>query len=94
MCLTYARMTNMKRITITIPDVLAEAAGKYIQSQEAPPALTAIMQMALRQYLGEQGYLRVHRYLDIAPSLQGSGSSDGSQAHDRYLTGTGKRRHL
>ena len=48
----------MKRATMTFPDDLAEAMEKYVQAQEAPPALTTVVQAALREYLSERGYLR------------------------------------
>lgn len=75
----------MKRATITIPDDLARAVESYVRGQEAQPALTAVVQAALRQYLTDRGYLRPERPLRITPSRRGSGSSDGSRNHDRYL---------
>ena len=47
----------MKRATMTFPDDLAEAMESYLASQEAPPALTTVVQAALRHYLGERGFL-------------------------------------
>ncbi|MBZ5704549.1 MAG: hypothetical protein LAN63_04290 [Acidobacteriia bacterium] len=78
----------MKRATMTLPDDLARAVENYQRAQEAPPALTAVVQAALRQYLGERGFLRVRRTLDISPASSGSGRHDVSQEHDRYLAGT------
>jgi hypothetical protein len=78
----------MKRATMTLPDDLAEALENYVQSQEAPPTLTTVVQAALRQYLAERGFLRVRRSFGIRPSPHGSGHSDVSQEHDRYLTKT------
>jgi hypothetical protein len=75
----------MKRATMTFPDDLAEALENYVQSQEAPPTLTTVVQAALRQYLGERGFLRVRRNFEITPSSHGSGRVDVSQEHDRYL---------
>jgi hypothetical protein len=80
----------MKRATMTLPDDLAAAVEDYQQAQEAPPSLTTVVQAALRQYLGERGFLRVRRPLQISPAGKGSGRSDISQEHDRYLTGTRK----
>jgi hypothetical protein len=77
----------MKRATMTLPDDLAEAVESYQQAQEAPPALTAVVQAALREYLGERGFLRVRRTLQITPAKKGSGRSDVSQKHDLHLTG-------
>ncbi|HEV3110396.1 MAG TPA: hypothetical protein VGY99_07865 [Candidatus Binataceae bacterium] len=75
----------MKRATVTIPDDLEEAVERYAQSQDARPALTAIIQAALRQYLADRGYLRPSRPLRITPARKGSGRRDVSHAHDRYL---------
>lgn len=55
----------MKRATITLPDDLAEAVEDYLQAQEARPALTTVLQAALRTYLRDRGYLRPHRPLKI-----------------------------
>ena len=83
-------MVCMKRATMTLPDDIAEAMENYLQAQEAPPTLTTVVQAALRQYLGERGFLRVRRTLDITPAPKGSGRRDVSQEHDRYLAGTRK----
>jgi hypothetical protein len=75
----------MRRATVTIPDDLAKAVESYVRTQEARPALTAVVQVALRQYLTERGYLRVAGPLRITPAKRGSGRRDVSQTHDRYL---------
>jgi len=75
----------MKRATITLPDHLAEAVDKYVQAQEAPPALTTVVQAALREYLRDRGFLRAYRPLKITPAPRGSGRRDVSENHDRYL---------
>ena len=80
----------MKRTTMTFPDDLAEAVDNYLQAQETPPALTTLLQAALRQYLSERGFLRPYKPLKIRPSKRGSGSRDGSINHDLYLTGMKK----
>ena len=79
----------MKRATMTLPDDLAEAVENYLQAQEAPPTLTTVVQVALREYLRERGFLRVRRTLTITPAGR-SGRSDVSQEHDAYLAGTKK----
>jgi hypothetical protein len=79
----------MKRATMTFPDDLAQAMEDYLQSQEAPPSLTTVMQAALREYLRERGFLREFRPLKITPKGN-SGRSDVSQNHDLYLTGMKK----
>jgi hypothetical protein len=79
----------MKRATMTLPDDLAEAVDTYLESQEARPALTALVQAALREYLQERGFLKVHRPWSIKP-LGNSRCSDVSENHDAYLTGMKK----
>ncbi|MGA9391246.1 MAG: hypothetical protein WBV69_12440 [Candidatus Sulfotelmatobacter sp.] len=79
----------MKRATMTFPDDLAEAVDSYLQAQEAPPALTTVVQAALREYLRERGFLRVRGPLKITPKGN-SGRSDVSENHDLYLAGIKK----
>jgi hypothetical protein len=74
---------------MTLPDDLAQAVDEYVQAQEAPPALTTVVQAALREYLRERGFLRTYRPLKIKP-VGRSGRSDVSQNHDLYLTGMKK----
>jgi hypothetical protein len=75
----------MKRATVTIPDNLEKALESYLRDQEAPPTLTMVMQSALRQFLTLRGYLRPRGPFHITPAKRGSGLSDVSQEHDRYL---------
>jgi hypothetical protein len=75
----------MKRATITLPDDLAAGIDEYRLAQDAPPALTTVMQAALREYLGERGFLRPFRPLKITPAPQGSGLTDVSVNHDKYF---------
>jgi len=82
-------MANMKRATMTFPDDLSEALENYVRAQETPPALTTVMQAALREYLQERGYLRSYRPLRLRP-LGNSGRTDVSINHDLYLTGVKK----
>jgi len=79
----------MRRATVTFPDDLAEAVDNYVRAQEAPPALTTVVQAALREYLAGRGFLRRHRPLKIT-AKGNSGRSDVSQNHDLYLTGVKK----
>jgi len=74
---------------MTLPDDLAKALDEYVQAQEAPPALTTVVQTALREYLRERGFLRTYRPLKITPKGS-SGRSDVSINHDLYLTGLKK----
>ena len=80
---------DMKRATMTFPDDLAEAVDRYLQAQETPPALTTVMQAALREYLRQRGFLRAYTPLKLRP-LGNSGRSDVSVNHDLYLTGLKK----
>ncbi|HZL66419.1 MAG TPA: hypothetical protein VFC29_03725 [Candidatus Limnocylindrales bacterium] len=75
----------MKRATVTLPDDLADAVESYARNQEARPALTAVVQSALRQFLTQRGYLGRRRSLRITPAKHGSGLTDVSQEHDRYF---------
>jgi len=70
---------------MTLPDDLAHAVEEYVKAQEAPPALTTVMQAALREYLRERGFLRPYRPLRITPAPRGSGKTDVSIDHDRYF---------
>ena len=79
----------MKRATMTFPDDLAEAVENYVRAQETPPALTTVMQAALREYLQERGFLRSYRPLKLRP-LGNSGRTDVSINHDLYLAGVKK----
>jgi hypothetical protein len=74
---------------MTLPSDLAKAVDDYIQAQEAPPALTTVVQAALREYLRERGFLRTYRPLKIRP-VGRSGCSDVSVNHDAYLAGIKK----
>ena len=81
----------MRRATITLPDDLNDQLETYLAGQEAPPSLTSIVQAALRRFLAEQQLARwqyqpPNRPLHFTPSPVGSGRSDVSLDHDRYLT--------
>jgi hypothetical protein len=71
---------------MTLPDDLAEAVERYTEAQEAPPALTTVVQAALREYLRARGYLHQYRPLKIRPKGK-SGHRDISREHDAYLAG-------
>jgi hypothetical protein len=74
---------------MTLPDDLVKALDDYVQAQEAPPALTTIVQAALREYLRERGFMRTYRPLKI--TAEGNrGRTDVSQNHDPYLPGMKK----
>jgi metal-responsive CopG/Arc/MetJ family transcriptional regulator len=80
---------KMKRATVTFPDELADAVDRFREAQETPPALTSLMQTALREFLQERGFLRSNRRLKLGP-VGRSGLSDVSQNHDDYFAGTKK----
>lgn len=74
---------------MTLPDDLAIAVEDYRQAQENPPALTTVVQAALREYLGGRGFLRSYRPLKLT-AVGRSGRSDVSIEHDAYLAGVKK----
>lgn len=51
----------MKRASVTIPNDLEQALEEYQSDLEVSPAISTIMQAALRQYLEERGYLHRDR---------------------------------
>ena len=79
----------MKRATMTLPDDLASAVDDYRRAQENPPALTTVVQAALREYLTGRGFLRSYRPLKLTP-VGRSGRRDISIEHDAYLAGIKK----
>lgn len=46
----------MRRATVTIPDELEKALDAYRGDLEFPPSLAAVMQAAIKEYLGGRGY--------------------------------------
>jgi hypothetical protein len=77
----------MRRATVTISDDIETTLDAYIRQQEVSPALTAVMQAALREYLARRGFTADPRKLRITPARKGSGARDVSVHHDRYLAG-------
>jgi hypothetical protein len=75
---------------MTLPDDLAEAVDSYREAQDAPPALTSVVQAALREYLRQRGFLLPYRPLKITPAPCGSGRRDVSENHDLYFAGLKK----
>ncbi len=47
----------MKRASVDIPDDLEKALEKYRKDFDGSPALAAVVQTALREYLAERGYI-------------------------------------
>ena len=76
----------MKRASITLTDELEGALSAYLRSQEVPLPLTAVAQAALREYLEKRGFLSSPaRSFGITPARKGSGETDVSVAHDKYV---------
>jgi hypothetical protein len=61
---------------MTIPDDLEQALGEYQRDLEVQPALSAVMQAALREYLRQRGYL--------APDEAANAGSQSSKPWPRY----------
>jgi hypothetical protein len=81
----------MRRVTITVPDELEQALVEYQHAQDVPPTITAIVQTALRQYLAGRWHIPATGPFEITPDEHGSGRSDISVNHDRYLAGVSER---
>lgn len=77
----------MRRATVTIADDLEASLDAYMDQQEVAPALTAVVQTALREYLARRGFDKSNAPLRITPARKGSGTRDVSVRHDHYLTG-------
>jgi hypothetical protein len=80
----------MRRATITLPEDLDAELSAYLAGRDAPPSLTAVVQAALRRYLAEarlaeRTYRPPQEPFAITPARRGSGRSDVSAEHDRYL---------
>jgi hypothetical protein len=75
----------MRRATVTIGDDIEASLDEYIRQQDAAPALSAIMQTALKEYLARRGFVPGDRRFRISPPRKGSGAKDVSIDHDRYL---------
>lgn len=75
----------MRRATVTISDEIETTLDAYIRQQEVAPALTAVVQAALREYLARRGFSSGPHKFSITPAKKGSGARDVSVHHDRYL---------
>jgi hypothetical protein len=80
----------MRRATITLPNDLESDIDDYLASQEPRPSLTALVQTALRRYLGERRlaareYVPPTRAFEPYIAEHGSGYDDVSEEHDRHL---------
>ena len=72
-------------MTIMIPDDLAEAIDKYTAERGPTAIRSSVIEGALREYLAQWGSPRPQRVFRITPARKGSGRSDVSVEHDRYL---------
>jgi len=79
---------KVKRASISISSELEEALDTYMKQQDTPPALTTLVQAALREYLAHRGLMPPATALKITPARKGSGKTDVSVHHDRYFAGT------
>ena len=77
----------MKRATVTLPDDLEELVEAYRRTQEVPPAFTAVVQAALKEFLARRGFAsdRPFRPFEVTPAEEGSGVGDVSSNHDRHF---------
>jgi hypothetical protein len=82
----------MKRATITIPDDLEAALNRHLSRQDASPSLTAIVQVALRDYLRNaeleaRGYRPPSQPFQPCPleEKDDKGEPDVSINHDAYI---------
>lgn len=82
----------MRRVTITLPDDLEAELDSYLAEQDAPPTLTTLMQVALREYLRnkrlqERDYRPPRKPFSVQPieEQDAHGEPDVSVRHDHYL---------
>lgn len=78
----------MRHATITLPDDIELALEQFVDEQPEPMQLATVVQSAVREYLGERGYLPSSAALRIRPAQRGSGHDDVSVLHDQYFSCT------
>ncbi len=79
----------MTRASITFPDELKSRIDRFLAEQKAAPSLSALVQVALEEYLNHQelydrGYRPAKGSLVFKPIEEGD-PGDVSQNHDSYL---------
>ncbi len=80
-----------KRFTVALPDDLERDLNQYLEKLDTEVSLTALAQEALRQWLKDAKWReRVYRttpksFMDMPVSPKGSGKTDISKNHDKYL---------
>jgi hypothetical protein len=82
----------MRRVTVTIPDDLERELEAYLRRQDAPPSITTVMQVAMREFLASQklrdrGYQIARKAFSLRPleEKDDRGEPDVSIAHDKYF---------
>ena len=82
----------MGQRTITLPPDLEAAIEDYFEEAQDNGDLSELVGIALWKYLSARRYEleiinpdRPHRFLKITPAEKGSGLSDVSVNHDKYL---------
>jgi hypothetical protein len=73
---------QMMRTTIALDDDVAMALDSYRRGLDVPVSVNAVVQAALREFLGIRGYLPPRRTLRITPAEHGSGFTNTSIDHD------------
>ena len=83
----------VKRTTICLPDPLQEALEDYQRDQKARLPTSTLVLAAVREYLQRRGYGKPTpgSGFHITPAQHGSGTSDTSVDHDRYLAEAASR---
>jgi hypothetical protein len=77
----------MNKPAIPLSDELVEGLDRLRGEQDTPQDLTTLVEAAVREYLEERGISTAPRGLRITPAEIGSGLTDVSLDHDRYLAG-------
>jgi hypothetical protein len=80
----------MRRETVTVANDLDEVLEAFRRDKGRPNDFSALVDAALRQYLRVRGYVAASDYrpLRLTPDEDGSGRTDVSVEHDRYLYDT------
>jgi len=71
--------------TVSIPEDLTSALAAYGHDRDLGHGLDPVVETALRDLLGERGYLLPFRPLRITPLHRDEGPTDVSLNHDRYF---------
>ena len=78
---------------MSLPDELEAALEQYRGDQEACASLSAVVQVAIREFLSKRGYGRpATREFRLTAAAKGSGAHDVSVNHDRYFAESSQER--